>query len=155
MIEKDFKDLLVGDVYNLLVTKPAVAKKGSKLREALDALVDRPITRKVYIVDKENKLVGTITIETLLRQVGYRTGARKEGLTSFFKFLGEIFKEDVDDFMNKTPITVTKEDALVDATKLMVENHLNDLPVIDGEGHLVGELNSLEIIKEAKKFFVD
>jgi CBS-domain-containing membrane protein len=35
----------------------------------------------------------------------------------------------------------------------MVDNHLNDLPVIDEEGKIIGELNSLEILEEAKKVF--
>ena len=52
-----------------------------------------------------------------------------------------------------TPVTITDDHKVLDALKKMVEYHLNDLPVVDSDGRIVGELLSLELMLEAKKIF--
>ena len=75
-------------------------------------------------------------------------------MISFFKFFKGIFKENVIDFMDK-PVRVYKGDKLVEVMQLMVEHHLNDLPIVDDEGRIIGELQSVEILKHMKKVFND
>ena len=152
MSEIDFRDLVVEDVHEIMIGKPAVVKEDDQLKDAVEALTKNLISRKVYVVDGEGKLKGVITIETLLKQVGYRVGVRETGMISFFKFLSGIFKENVTEFMEK-PVTVTNRDKVLDALRLMVEHHLNDLPVIDDNDRIVGELNSLEILIQTEKIF--
>ncbi len=79
-------------------------------------------------------------------------GVRKTGVISFFKFVTGIFDDNVTEFM-ETPVMVTNEHKVLDALRKMVEYHLNDLPVVDEKGKIIGELNSLEILEEAKKIF--
>ncbi len=125
--------------------RPATVGESASLRDAIDAIL-RSETRKVYVLDGEGRVVGTITFETLLRHAGYRLGVRKSGITSFLKMLGEIGGEKVTEVMI-TPAKVLEDELLVNATRLMVEHHLNDLPVVDGDGRLVGELNGLDILR--------
>ena len=68
------------------------------------------------------------------------------------KFLGGVLKENVTEFMEK-PVTITNEYKLLDAMQKMVEYHLNDLPVIDDGGRIIGELNSLEILTATREIF--
>lgn len=152
MSDKDIRDLLVEDVHEIMIGKPAIVKEDAILKDAVVSMTQNLISRKVYVVDDEEKLIGVITIETLLKQVGYRVGVREAGVISFFKFLSGVFKENVTEFMEK-PVTVTNRHKVLDALRMMVENHLNDLPVIDEEGKIIGELNSLEILVQAKKIF--
>ena len=152
MSDKDIRDLLVKDVHETMIGKPVVVKEDAILKDAVDAITQNMISRKVYVVDEQGILKGMISIETLLRQVGYRVGVRETGVISFFKFLGGIFKENVTEFLEK-PVTITNEHKVLDALRMMEEHHLNDLPVIDDEGKIIGELNSLEILAEAKKIF--
>ena len=114
-------------------------------------MIKKTNSQKAYVVDDDNKLVGTITMETVLKQIGYIYGVRQPGIMSFFKFVSGILKEDVTDFMEKNPVKVTKEDKILDALKMMVENHLNDLPVVDENGTVIGELNGIEIMSRALK----
>ncbi|HID74240.1 MAG TPA: CBS domain-containing protein [Thermoplasmata archaeon] len=152
--EKHILDQTVGDVLNTVVSTPARVRSGDRLKAAIDAMIDVPITRKVYVMDDDDTLVGTISVPTLLRQVGYRLGVRSTGIASLFRYISEVLREQVDDFMDP-PITVTADTSLVEATRLMVENRLNDLPVVDDDGHLVGELNSFEILMKARDLFDD
>ncbi|UCE73656.1 MAG: CBS domain-containing protein [Methanomassiliicoccales archaeon] len=152
MSEVDIKDLRVGEVHESMIGKPALVNEDAQLKDAVEALTHNMISRKVYVVDGAGKLKGVITIETLLRQVGYRVGVRETGMISFFKFLSGIFKENVAEFMDK-PVTVTDRHKILDALRMMVEHHLNDLPIIDDEDRIVGELHSLEILNHTKNIF--
>ncbi|MEM2901092.1 MAG: CBS domain-containing protein [Thermoplasmata archaeon] len=154
MSAKMVKEELVGDVFERIVTTPAKVSRGQTLKEAVEAILKVPITRKVYVVDSTGKLEGVIKVETILRHAGYRMGVRKSGIASYFKMLSEVFKDKVEDIMEK-PITVTKKDTIARATKLMVENHLNDLSVVDENGILIGEINSMEILSASIKLFED
>jgi len=93
-----------------------------------------------------------VSTESVLRLMGYRLGIREYGGTSFIRFLKDTLKERADDIMVKGR-TVTRETKLSAAMKIMIEDHLNDLPVVNGEGRLVGELISLELFLAGKKVF--
>ena len=73
-------------------------------------------------------------------------GVRSTGVTSFLRMLAEITDERVTEVMAK-PVKVLKDELVVNVMKLMVENHLNDLPVVDDQNRLVAELNGLDILK--------
>lgn len=150
--EKPIKDVRVEDVLALSGRrkKPATVAQDATLSEAAAALMKNRETRKVYVVDKDGKLVGTITLETLLRHTGYRLGVRKTGMTSFIRMLAEASDEKVTDAMAR-PVKVLENEMILNVTRLMVENHLNDLPVVDDKGRLVAELNGLDILVLAKQ----
>lgn len=57
----------------------------------------------------------------------------------------------VKDFMTKEVITVSPETEIVHATKLLLENRINGVPVIDGTGKLVGILCQSDLISQQKK----
>ncbi len=153
MSEIDIRDLKVEDVYEIMVGKPAILMENALLKDAVEAITQNLISRKVYVVDADGILKGMISIEALLQHVGYRVGVRETGVISFFKFLSGIFKENVTEIMEEKPVTVTKRHKVLDALRLMVEHHLNDLPVIDDEGKIIGELNTLEILMHTKEIF--
>ncbi len=152
MSDKDFRDLTIEDIYEILADKPAIVKEDSILSDAVEAITKSSSSRKVYVVDSDGKLKGVITIETLLRHVGYKVGVREAGMISFFKFLSGIFKEKAVEIMD-VPVMVTKRHRVLDALQKMVEYHLNDLPIVDDEEKIIGELHSLDILLQTKYIF--
>ena len=60
----------------------------------------------------------------------------------------------VKDIMTKKLITVSPETEIVHATKLLLENHINGVPVTDETGKLVGILCQSDLIAQQKKFSV-
>ncbi len=150
--DKPISDIRVADVLAEIGKTMIVSSVSADatLRDAVEAMVDNSETRKVYVLDKDGKLVGTITLETLLRHAGYRFGVRRVGVTSFLRMLAEISDEKVTDVMSK-PVKVLLDEMIVNVTRLMVENHLNDLPIVDSQNKLVGELNGLDILKSSMK----
>ncbi|MCJ7607715.1 MAG: CBS domain-containing protein, partial [Thermoplasmata archaeon] len=111
MDDKPIKDIRVADVLADVpkVAEAATVLKTATLRQAVEAMVKDSETRKVYVVDEEHKLVGTITLETLMRHTGYLLGVRKTGMTSFLRMLGEISDDKVTEVMNK-PVKVSSNE---------------------------------------------
>ncbi|MBN1109462.1 MAG: CBS domain-containing protein [Methanomassiliicoccales archaeon] len=150
--EKRFSDVLVGDVHDRMVLKPSQVTEGATIEEVIDQMLANPVSRKVYIVDDHGSYIGTVSIETILRLMGYRVGVREGGGLSFYRFLRDTLKENVREIMVKGR-TVSEGDKLTEAMRIMIEDHLNDLPVVDEEGRLIGELVSLELLLEGKRMF--
>lgn len=150
--DKPFIELLVRDAFEDAVKEASVVRRGTNLRDVIDKMLENPKSRKVYVVDETDKLIGTVTTETLLRLIGYRVGVRQTGALSFYKFLRDTLKEDVGGVM-VDPIRITMDTKLVDALQMMLERHLNDLPVVDSEGRIIGELYSLELFAKARHLF--
>jgi len=150
--DKKFSETLVGDVYELIVRTPTTVREGAMISEVIDGMLSNPVSRKVYVVDSTGKLLGIVSTETILRLIGYRTGIRQQGATSFYRFLRDMFKEDVKKLMTSTR-SVTREDKLTSAMEIIMRDHVNDLPVVDDKGKLVGELISLELFVKGKELF--
>jgi CBS-domain-containing membrane protein len=53
----------------------------------------------------------------------------------------------VKDIMTKDLITVSPEMEIVHATKLLLENHINGVPVMDETGKLVGIVGKEDILR--------
>lgn len=151
-LKKSFSDLLVSDVYDLVIKEPATVRTGSKIREVFDEYLKNPVSRKVYVVDEQGKLMGAVTTETLLRLLGYRVGIREFAGLSLWKMMRDLLKEGVDGVFIRVP-TVKATDKVTKALQVMLDNHLNDIPVVDPDGKLIGELNSLELFHKGRELF--
>lgn len=57
----------------------------------------------------------------------------------------------VKDIMTKELITISPETEIIQATKLLLENHINGIPVTDKTGKLVGILCQSDLIAQQKK----
>jgi len=152
--DKPIGEIRVSDVLENAekTVRPATVRHDAVMRDAVEAIIKDSETRKVYVLDDDGKLVGTITLETLLRYGGYRLGVRSTGMTSFLRMLAEISKDKVTTVMTK-PVKISSDELLVNVTRLMVEHHLNDLPVVDKDNRLVDELNGLDILKLSTDFW--
>lgn len=142
----------VGDLYDIVRSDAATIPEDATLRDAVEALLERHVTRKAYVVDKEGRPVGTITMETLMRHLGYRIGARPSGVRSFLRFVTEMESDKVKDFMAK-PSVVRKDTRMVDIVRKVVEDRLNDFPIVDENGKLIGELNTMNLLKAFRGVF--
>lgn len=57
----------------------------------------------------------------------------------------------VNSIMTRNPITVTGDTEIFKAARMLLENRINGLPVVDDNGHLVGILCQSDIIAQQKK----
>ncbi|HII40231.1 MAG TPA: CBS domain-containing protein [Thermoplasmata archaeon] len=159
MYEGDVKDperfetaTAIGDVFDVIVTQAETVPEEGTLRDAVDAVLRSSTTRKAYVVDGDGKLKGVIGIETLMRLVAYRAGERPAGVISFFRFVRDMQSEGVRGFMDRSK-PVTRETKIVDLVRMVVDEHLNDFPVVDPDGRLTGEVNTQHLLQVTRSLF--
>lgn len=142
----------VGELFETIVSTPAAVSMQATLKDAVNAIVDAGVTRKAYVVDPEGMLRGAITMETLMRHIAGRIGARPPGVISWFRFIRDMESDRVSDFMSR-PVPVTRETTIGDVVRKVVEEHLNDFPVVDEAGRLLGEVNTHNLLRAARGVF--
>jgi CBS domain-containing protein len=126
---KRFEDLKLEDIYQMVNASPAKVQKGARIHEVLAAMVDHPASR-----------------------IGHRVGVRESTALSFAKMLKDLQKESAESVMDKVR-PVKRLTSLKDALNLMVEDRVNDLPVVDDDYKLIGELVTLELFQAAIDLF--
>ncbi|MBR1609802.1 MAG: magnesium transporter, partial [Kiritimatiellae bacterium] len=118
----------------IMTTDLVEVRPDQTVNEALDAIAraeDDERVYQVYVVDADGTLLGSITIWDLLRQ---KDRCRK---------LGELMDTDV--------ISVRSDADQQEAAELMAKYDLAVVPVVDGDGRLVGRIthdDATDIIKE-------
>ena len=134
----------VKDAYRLIVTDPIVVTKGMGLHDVVDRVLADPRTRSAYVVDDKRRLVGMIGLTQMLAAV--------QGSLSLFEKGRQPARQkrvplpfSVEEYMVK-PVTVTEDDRLLSALEKMMRHGVEDLPVVDENNSLIGELNGFEIL---------
>lgn len=142
----------VGENYERIVGPAATVPETATLHDAVQALLTTPSSRKVYVIDKKSVLIGVITMEALMKHLSHRLGAHESGVFSFMRFVRDMQTDKVDAFMIE-PTRVTRQTKILDVARLVVDFHLNDFPVVDTEGRVEGEVNSLRLLQAALALF--
>jgi CBS domain-containing protein len=57
----------------------------------------------------------------------------------------------IEDFMTRRVVTVTPDTSILAATKLMLENHISGLPVVDTSAHVVGIISESDLLRDDGK----
>jgi len=84
------------------------------------------------VVDKEEKLVGIVTDGDIRRHL----------------ILDEkVLNKPVKEIMTEAPITIKQGRLAAEALRIMQEKDIDDLPVVDEEGHAIGMIDIVDLVK--------
>ena len=108
--------------------------------EPLSAAAERMWTRDcgvLPVLDAEGKAIGMVTDRDICMST-WMNGAPPQALT-------------VSTAMSRSLHSCTPEDSLEKAEKLMRDNQIRRIPVIDGQGELCGILSLADIVRQAER----
>lgn len=147
MREKKLSESLVKDIDYLVVKNPTTVHKNAPIKEVLKSIVSDLHTRHAYVVDDKGKLIGSIRVNYIIQYL-FPTVTLLENreipqMGTFMEFYNAKTAEDI---MNANPVSVYQNSTLGELVKLMTEEKINEIPVLDENDKLIGEANILEII---------
>lgn len=119
------RDLLQGKSGNMWTTQPDCT-----VYEAIRQMGEKDIGALVVLED--GKVVGVLSERDYSRKVVLM------GRTSRDTLVGDIINRDV--------VTVTEHDSISDCMKLMTRNRIRHLPVINGDGGLLGVVSIGDVV---------
>lgn len=138
------EQLRVGDFDQLIYKMPPAVQKSAILGQVIEVMLASPRSRKVYVIDVEGNLVGVVTSESIMKLVTHRAGMRENSAKPFVELIRQVLREGVEQAMEK-PRPIKPSTPLMVALSLMHDHHLTEVPVVDDDYKLIGELVGLEL----------
>jgi acetoin utilization protein AcuB len=124
-----------------MTRNPVLCTADLAVTDAFD-LMKKSHIRRMPVVDKNGKLVGIVSDQDLLRV----TPSPATTLSAYeIPYL--LSKVKVSDVMTKKVITVTEETPVEEAARIMVDNKIGGLPVVDESHVVVGIITETDIFK--------
>lgn len=147
----------IKDMRMLVTPHPVFVKKDAPADEIAKTLIANPRLKSVYVVDDKLKLIGKITLRRLIKHEFMDIVPHN---FSYFDNLDFVGKKTAENLM-VSPIYVNDNDTLKTAFAKMYEYDLDELPVVDENLRLIGNIDMLELLtmliekkeqKEGKKY---
>ncbi len=135
--------VVVESVMDLVTSEPTLVHEDETVVSVAVRMVDDPRTQTVFVVNGEGRLVGMILVRTLLEYI-YSEHIPPEYLEFDISPLkGETAR--ARDVM-LAPIFVRPDDPVSEAFRKMMEYKVDELPVVDEDMRVVGDINGLELL---------
>jgi acetoin utilization protein AcuB len=121
-------------------TRPVTITADTTMSEALRVMRQSRV-RRLPVLDEEGTMVGIVSEKDLL----YASPSSATSL-SIYEMHDMLTRLKVSELMTKEVITVSPDDLLEDAARIMVDNVIGGLPVLQG-GKLVGIITQTDVFK--------
>jgi len=120
---------------------PVLCAPEMSVTDAFD-LMKKARIRRMPVVDKHGKLVGIVSDKDLLR-----VSPSPATTLSAYEIPYLLSKVKVSDVMTKKVITVTEDTPIEEAARIMVDNKIGGLPVVNETDMVVGIITETDIFK--------
>jgi len=118
------------------------------LEEASEKMSKMPQIRGIYVLDKQGRLEGNLSLGDLIRDV---IAARYRYSFHVRSLLARITSEKVADIMDENIIFAQKGDDIKKVLDLMVNRNIKEIPVVDEERHIIASLGIIDLWKLVEK----
>ena len=141
----------VKDVRNLIVKKPTTIKTSASTIEILKSIISDTRTRQVYVVDNSNRLIGSIWLNDIVVLLFPWAASLDKYEPEVLEYNKIFIAKTAESIMRTDPLYVYETDSLENVAKIMMENNISELPVVDKNRVVIGQINMYEIIESYLK----
>lgn len=146
------KDRTVGDVRAVDEVHGLLVEPDTPVREVVSRLSRQPTAGVVFVVDEDRTLLGVLTRRDLLSWAGLQVGVDVAGeRVRWMEVLDVARARTAGDLLRRggKPLSVRMDDSLETALVRMLRQDVADLPVVDGDGRVVGGVRLSELLEAA------
>lgn len=137
------RPLKVKDLLPYSTSRPSVVSTDATLREVVAKLIEDVGTREVYVTDEEEHFYGVITLRRLARFVFTHALPAKSSPTELLEL---VSAECAKDLALRKAAYVHEDDPLEHVIEVMFRFDINEIPVVNRERRIVGNLNMLQLL---------
>jgi acetoin utilization protein AcuB len=124
-----------------MTRNPVLCAPDLPVNDAFD-LMKKERIRRIPVVEKNGRLAGIVSDKDLLR-----VSPSPATTLSAFEIPYLLSKVKVGDVMTRNVITITEDTPIEDAARIMVDNKIGGLPVVNEDGAVVGIITETDIFK--------
>lgn len=151
------KNSKIGEIRKLITGEPCFVYENSLINDVIDKFIENPVIRAVYVIDKEKKLKGIITIQEILKKISldFYSTSFFHSSTSFtgYEVISSISEIHAQDFMNPDIYYIKDNDSVEKAFQILFTKKAGEIPVVDDDLKLIGDLNVIELLVLWKKYY--
>jgi CBS domain-containing protein len=126
--------------------EPPIARVNDTIRGVLEKMLPHAHTRLMYVVDEEGRCKGVISLGALTRHL---FSSHFEPTVHARFVIPLITAETAEDIMNTGLIYATRDEEVEAVIKEMIKAGIKEIPVLDGEKKIVGDITMLDLLKYA------
>ncbi len=143
-------------VADIMTPNPISVTRKTSLKEAITIIAEKKISG-LPVVDEQGKVTGIISESDLMWQ---ETGVEPppyimlldsviylQNPSRYDKEIHKALGQTVEDVMSDRPITIKAHQSVKEAAKLMHDKKIRRLPVVDGEGKIVGIITQGDVVR--------
>jgi len=132
----------IKDMRMLVTPYPSFVRASATTDDMAKAFITNPNLKSVYVVDDKLRLLGNITLKNLIK---HEFIDLVPSSFEFFDALEFIGRKTAEDLMSSA-LYVKENDSLKEAFVKMYRHDVEELPVVDDDHHLIGNIDILELL---------
>jgi len=132
----------IKDMRMLVTPYSGFVDKQVSLDDIAKMFIANPNLKSVYVVDDKLKLVGRVTLKKLIKHEFMNLLPSSFEYFDALEFVGDKTAKE----LMTSPVYVKDDDTLKTAFVKMYENDLEELPVVDDDLHLIGNIDLIELL---------
>lgn len=141
------------NVENIMSSPAVVIHEQESIARARWLMLKNAFSR-LPVVNEFNRIVGVITLSDIVERLYRIKLSRRKGY-EWVESEESFLAASVSDFMSSPPITTHVGSSIVSALELMLSKGVSGLPVVTEDGHVVGVLSGIDILRRyVEKFAV-
>ena len=118
--------------------------ENSDINEVIRVAVRFPHTRLVYVIDKQKKLLGVITVGSLMRQLypyHYEDKIHPRDI------LRNISVENASHLMSSGNVSASPDETVDVILKRMASTGAKEIAVVDSDGRILADITAIDLLK--------
>ncbi len=152
MVRGKLESITVMDIRHLLIEDPVLVRPSLSIEDLLVKMIDDLRMRHVYVVNEDNVLVGVVRMNAIVRYLfPFAAFIALNESDVILKELVNFGAKTVSDIMDPQPCFVEESTSLSDMAGILIREKINELPVVDKDKRVIGQVNVYEIITEYLK----
>ena len=142
--EKRLSGFRVSDVCTYKCQRPVTIKADASIKSILKTEISEQNSNSIYVVDSQDKLLGTINVKDILKKL-FPVTSLSGGISGGIKEIPAFSANSAKELMS--PAKSVKESAtLAEATSIFLRESMLELPVINDKNQIIGQINAVNII---------
>ncbi|HID96017.1 MAG TPA: CBS domain-containing protein [Candidatus Latescibacteria bacterium] len=138
------KRLRVYNARRLITETPTTVTPDESLEELVLAITEDPKTRSLFVVDGQKRLKGVITLKDIVRAIF--SELTEMDLLGYSAVKATLSRRASDLIEGDNFVCTKDEDTLESALTKMLDNGLEEIPVVDTDTRVIGELDLREML---------
>jgi len=134
----------VGDIGKDIFENPVIVTIDTTIKDALKKLIEKHHKSHIYVTNKEGKMIGSVRVNNIIQYIfPYETIWESN---SEYLQMGIFSKDGLEDLLTQDFYYVRDSTKISDMIIIMLREKINELPVLDSEMRIIGEVSIFEVI---------